>query len=251
MTDYPPSALSFTGYLPFDLLEKVLSCVAANSLTNLVNCKKTCTVFCKLASNDRVFQNVTLLDAYFRHRYFELHHKNNFFSFMDRCINNNNIEALFCCEIEDYFLGDGGITKLRVAADKWMIEARYAYGIISLRTEEHPTILDEAFTVLHCLRKVDDIICCRKTMKDVVRMNMIVRINNKTHRLFSRLERSINYGTCGCKLMDKSLTSFSKNSNFGWLPNKDQVIDLVDSSNLCDYCFWKFETSNFVELYLG
>ncbi|CAN0846059.1 hypothetical protein LINGRAHAP2_LOCUS4267, partial [Linum grandiflorum] len=232
-------------------LEEVLFYVGANSLTDLLNCKKTFTLFSELASNLCVLQNVTLLGTHFRHKSFKLHQKNNFLKFIARCI-NNNIEVLFCRGMEDYFWRDGRITKLRAAAKKGMKEARYAYGIFSLLTEEHPTSVEEALTVLYGLRKVDDINTCRKTTKYVVQINMIVAVVYvyKTHRLFKRLERNIDYERCRCKLVDRSLRSFTKNSNFGWLENKDQVIDLVDS-DLCYLCFWEFEACVLLEICLG
>ncbi|CAN0929264.1 Putative F-box protein At1g67623 [Linum grandiflorum] len=219
---------------------EVLSHVASNSIADLLNFKKTCKLVSESASERHVLQNAAVLDKYFFHGRFGLDDKNNFSNFMARCMDSDNNEALFCRGIEDYFRGDGGTLKLRVAAEKGMKVARYAYGMFTLLAEEDPATVEQGFRFLRGLRKAKDLVECRETVKYVVRRNMWVDDVYRNHRLFRGSGRSIYGGRCGCNREGRSLASFSKNSDFEWLEIEEQVRDLVDSG-LCDSCFWKFE----------
>ncbi|CAN1807785.1 hypothetical protein LINPERHAP1_LOCUS25166 [Linum perenne] len=63
-------------------------------------------------------------------------------------------------------------------------------------------------------------------------------------RLEKKNKNEVVIRQCGCV---GKLRCFIKNPNYEWLSREEQVAEVVCSS-VCDFCFWEFQASVFVEV---
>ncbi|XP_022957270.1 putative F-box protein At1g67623 [Cucurbita moschata] len=115
--------------LPNDLLIEVLAKVAAFSFTHLVQAKLATKDFLEASSHGYIFQHASLGN-------FQKLLWNNsieFWSFMEKCNNNENPETLYRKGMLEFFTHCReafGMTYLKLSAQKGYPKACYVYGII-------------------------------------------------------------------------------------------------------------------------
>ncbi|KAJ7979073.1 F-box protein [Quillaja saponaria] len=121
--------------LPNELLQQVLARVAATSFSDIYNAKLSCKAFLGAAEDDFIFEHISM-DKFPRNSWDP---SNKVFSFLKRCLQSGNAEALYRKGMMDYFSDlqiESGRECLKRAAQKGHMEAKYVYA------EPSPTCLD-------------------------------------------------------------------------------------------------------------
>ncbi|KAA8529733.1 hypothetical protein F0562_034167 [Nyssa sinensis] len=135
--------------LPGDLLIEVLGRVASSSFTDLFNAKLCCRDFLGLAEDDYILQHVSI-DKFPVIPWFT---SGEAISFINRCKESGNPEALFRQGMVEYFSFknvESGLESLKKAAEKGHAEASYVYEIILLCSEGGSN--QESFELLNAVK---------------------------------------------------------------------------------------------------
>ncbi|XP_023549317.1 putative F-box protein At1g67623 [Cucurbita pepo subsp. pepo] len=151
--------------LPNDLLIEILAKVAAYSIKDLVHAKLATKEFLKASNHDYIFQHAST--GNFRTLRWKIDPE--FWSFMGKCVNNGNPEALYRSGMLEFFSQcreANGMKYLKLSAQKDYLEACYVYGIIlytkNLEDEgvKFLKICEEklGFKMAHCRHKVEEFV---------------------------------------------------------------------------------------------
>ncbi|CAL1359856.1 unnamed protein product [Linum trigynum] len=262
----PPRHHQHLTNLPQDLLARVLSHVASTSISNLFNARRACKCMFAASSHRIVLEHAAILD-----KFSSINHRNSW-SFLQQCVESGNREALFCIGMAEYFFAvaeskveirvqpfhlrhcleaESGIRRLRDAAGKGHVAARYVCGMILLcvAIEEERK---EGLGFLEGLRRSETI---RNKCREAVRSVMAqLRWINNGNGLATRCNwvgkvDDVRRGSCSCKCVEREkLKSFSrKNPDLVWLRREERVLEMVESG-LCDSCFWEAELPVFCNM---
>nr|GEY86878.1 putative F-box protein At1g67623 [Tanacetum cinerariifolium] len=119
-------------YLPRDLLVGILGRVASSSFTDVFNAKLSCQDFLDAVEDEYIFQNISM-DKFTIIPWSQ--QTDSEISFLTKCLNLGNAEALFRQGMVEYFhlvKVRSGLRYLKMAAEKGHPEATYVYGMIML-----------------------------------------------------------------------------------------------------------------------
>ncbi|XP_065874650.1 putative F-box protein At1g67623 [Euphorbia lathyris] len=216
--------------LPIELLSDILARVASTSCTDLFNAKSTCKEWFKGASEDYVYEHVSIDSLPV------IPCRNTskpVVSFLEKCIQVGNPESLFRQGMVDYFSHskpDSGLEYLRKASDKGHLEAKYVYGIIlvcyggKFREQGLKLVGDLKYELVdECRENV------RKVVQPIWKRNFIVEAGEENEL---RLRRR----NCGCKERSPRM----KKKSMGW-----RDVEEFDDGVSCNGCLWDTEATRF------
>lgn len=215
------------GSLPGDLLVDVLARVASSSFTDLFNAKLCCRDFLGAAEDESIFQHVSI-DKFPVIHWFPP--SDELLSFLNRCIDLGNPEAMFRQGMIEFFSLariETGLEYLRRATEKGHVEATYVYGMILLSrggqsSQQGLTILNSMKVSRSNYLKIRE---CRAKIKAIIRE---MWINN-----------SISLNEIGCKCEDRNVSIRKRKFD-----DEDDVIG-------CDACGWHREVISFCKIVDG
>ncbi|XP_065874652.1 putative F-box protein At1g67623 [Euphorbia lathyris] len=218
--------------LPTHVLSDILAIVASTSSTDLLNAKASCKEWFKAASEDYVFERVSIESL----PVIPWKKTNNgAVSFLQKCIKAGNPESLFRQGMIDYFSNlrlDSGLEYLRKASDKGHLVAKYVYGIIlvcyggEFREQGLKLVCDlKSKLVDECREKV------RKVVKFMWKRNFIIAEGEEK-------ELTLRRKNCCCK--ERLSCVEMKKKSMGWRDEEE-----FDDGVSCDGCLWDTEAIRF------
>ncbi|CAK7356025.1 unnamed protein product [Dovyalis caffra] len=213
----------FFKNFPKDLLTEVLARVASASFSDLFTAKLSCKEFLEVASENYIFEQITL--EKFPVIPWRISHDAS--SFLDRCKENGNPEALFRQGMVEYFSSKkpvSGFQYLKNAAEKGHAEATYVCGIILVCYGGQ--FKQEGLELLSSLKSSKSIRQCRNKLKGIVRSMWI----DKSEAGIGPAEPKSHGRTCNC----------SKFTKRGWIDEEDFPT--------CDSCIWDHEATLFCNI---
>jgi hypothetical protein len=227
--------------LPNDLQMEVLAKVASVSCTDLFKAKLSCKDFYVLAEDDYIFQHVSLKE-------FPLVWctRDKVLSFLRRCKENGNSDALFREGICGYFSSKNqrpGLEFLEKASEKGHVEASYIYGLIlicsggQLKQQGLQLLSSLIIDKLGGLRIKE----CRRRVKDYIQSLWINNNIVRDEEPYSHRETCSNYGRT-----PNSLTA----KRAGWLSG-NYIEDEDDKFMCCAYCQCDHEVDLFCNMLQG
>ncbi|KAL5760102.1 hypothetical protein ACOSQ2_018940 [Xanthoceras sorbifolium] len=215
--------------LPRDLLTDVLARVASRSVVDLFNIELSCKDLFEVGNDDYVLQHACM-DSFPLAPWPVSDEAS---SFLKRCKESGNAEALFRQGMFEYFTlskMESGLELLKRAAKKEHIEATYVCGIILLLCCSGENERRQALKLLTCLsnssnksRRQFRVGDCRKRVKRIVWSLWVHNNNNNSSNIAS---------TCNC---------WNTQSKRGW--EEDDYGDTCSES-----CFWDREAAMFSSL---
>ncbi|KAJ9169374.1 hypothetical protein P3X46_017577 [Hevea brasiliensis] len=226
--------------VPKELLTEILARVGSSSLTDLVNAKVSCKEFLEAASEDYVFEHVKM-DSIPLFPWRDEHY--GLSSFLARCTESGNPEALFRQGMMDYFFNwqnDSGLKFLERAASKGHPAATYVYGIILVRSVGHE-LRNKGVKLLTDLKRSTSslgITECRKKAYSILQptwgRSYMIEIGPAESEVYWKKKK-----TCSdCK--SKALRNPTQTIN-RWIPDTD----FQDDPCSCDSCLWDLEAIKF------
>ncbi|CAA7043297.1 unnamed protein product [Microthlaspi erraticum] len=237
--------------LPNDLLVEISLHVASSSITEIHNLQlvsKSCQRFC----NDRyVFHRLSLREI----PLFPWHHHNraNFSKFFNRCLKNENPEALYRQGLIDCFHLDNndeqnninrGIACLSKAAKKGNQEAQFVYGMILICLAEKTK--QKGFKILSSLIKpsLSSTVKELEEIRQKVRDNVLWRGKPKMKILKSLYVHE----NCNCDGRTKKFLAKQTDMLLSkiWFSNGEDNNDMVTSS-ACETCLWHHQLQLFFD----
>ncbi|XP_071690928.1 putative F-box protein At1g67623 [Rutidosis leptorrhynchoides] len=218
------------GSLPGDLLIDVLTRVASSSFTDLFNAKLSCRDFLGAAEDESIFQHVSI-DKFPVIHWFPP--SDELLSFLNRCIDKGNPEAMFRQGMIEFFSRartETGLEYLKRASEKGHVEATYVYGMILLSRGGQSS--QQGLNILNSMKisrsKYLKICECRAKIKAVIRE---MWINN-----------SISLNEVGCKCPERNNVYIRKRKF-----EEEEDVDVLS----CDACGWYREVISFCKIVDG
>ncbi|KAG8643951.1 putative F-box protein At1g67623 [Manihot esculenta] len=234
-------------YVPKELLTEILAQVASSSVTDFVNARACCKEFLEAASEDYVFEHVTM-DS-FPVILWKINHGVS--SFLERCKKSGNPEALFRQGMIDYFSTsnyDSGLKMLERAASKGHAQAIYVYGIILVCYDGE--LRNKGVKLLSDLKRSKSSLViteCRKKVQNITWSmwlnNYIVGIGPAEEEEYMKKRKTCSY--CNSKLALCSFTNDQTKNSAGWT-SSDEVFE--DDPFSCDSCLWDLEAILFCKM---
>jgi hypothetical protein len=204
-----------------DLLMEVFVKVASTSLHNLFNLKLSCKDFCELMEDDYIFQHVSL-----KKLLLVWCTKDEVLSFLKRCKENENLDALFRECIYGYFSSKNpklGLEFLKKASKKIHIEASYLNLFWVPLKQQGFWLLSSLITSKLRGSRIKE---CRRRVKNCIRSMWINNNMIRDQESYCPEETCYNYGRTPNSLTAKRV---------GWLSN-DYIENEDDEFMCCEYC---------------
>ncbi|KAI4334914.1 hypothetical protein L6164_013615 [Bauhinia variegata] len=214
--------------LPKDLLLDIFSRAASESFTDLYKLKITCKDFLDVAQDNYIYQTVSLdkfpLVPWHKKEYLFLKH----------CKEKGNSEGLYRGGMLEYFkefVEDSGLESLKKASEQGHKEAKYAYGMILLCSEDE----EMRKQGLEQLRLLKIAKCVKRCGKNVRRFLEICwgKIN--------RVAVPNGMSLCQSKM---TCNGRSKRVRRGWPSLNDE-----DDEEGCEGCMWDHELTLFCNIF--
>ncbi|OAY34371.1 putative F-box protein At1g67623 [Manihot esculenta] len=233
-------------YVPKELLTEILARVASSSITDLVNAKACCKGFLEAASEDYVFEHVTI-DSFpvlpWKISY-------GVSSFLERCKKSGNPEALFRQGMIDFFSAlkhDSGLKMLERAASKGHVEATYVYGILLVC--HGAELRNKGVKLLSDLKRSKSSLVITECRKKVQRITWGMWVNNYVVGIGPAQEEEYmkkrkTCSSCNSKLAMCSFTTDQSKTRSGWTSDED----FEDDPFSCDSCLWDLEANLFCKM---
>ncbi|KAJ6757033.1 hypothetical protein OIU74_026315 [Salix koriyanagi] len=213
--------------IPKDLLTEVLARVASTSFSDLFTAKLSCKEFLEAASENYILEHITI--EKFPVIPWRISHGAS--SFLDRCKENGNPEALFRQGMVEFFSSkkpESGFQHLKNAAIKGHAEAKYICGIILVchGGQSKQEGIELLSSLKNCRSRHRSVKECRNRIKGILQSMWIDK-----SEAGNGPEEPKNHGrTCNC----------SKFTNRGWIEEEEYTT--------CDYCVWDHEATLFCKI---
>ncbi|KAF9669854.1 hypothetical protein SADUNF_Sadunf13G0007700 [Salix dunnii] len=216
----------FKGF-PKDLLTEVLARVASTSFSDLFTAKLSCKEFLEAASENYIHEHITI--EKFPVIPWRISHGAS--SFLDRCKENGNPEALFRQGMVEFFSSkkpESGFQHLKNAARKGHAEAKYICGIILVchGGQFKQEGIELLTSLKNCRSRHRSIKECRNKIKGILQSMWI----DKSEAGIGPEEPENHGRTCNC----------SKFTNRGWIEEEEYTT--------CDDCVWDHEATLFCKI---
>jgi hypothetical protein len=217
----------FFKYFPKDLLTEVLARVASASISDLFTAKLSCREFLEAASENYIFEHITIEKLPVIP--WTISHGAS--SFLARCKENGNPEALFRQGMVEFFSSnkpESGFQHLKNAARKGHVEAIYTCGVILVcRGGQFKQEGIELLSSLkHYKSRHRSIKECRDKIKEILQSMWI----DRREAGIGPEEPESHGRTCNCSKFNKR----------GWIDEEEYTT--------CDYCVWDHEATLFCKI---
>lgn len=219
--------------LPEELIHKILCHVSANSFSDLFNAKQACKLFLRIAETGSVYKAVELS----KFRGYMAFHDGAKARFLDKCLTNNNPEAVYNIGVRFYFeedLTNEGLRLLKSAADGGYDRAVYVYAMLQRTLGE----AEEAEKYISRLTR-DAVREVRVRISQEPGMVWDVLLPEAFKEKQYQFDPTTSVSGCYCKSLFLQLTTLSRNRGV-----------LIGDNSLCDRCFVHLEHLWFLQYFV-